>query len=137
MSVERPLVLLVDDEPSIRETLSFMLEMEGFTVAAAEDGMQGLDMAQRLRPPVMLLDAMLPLVDGFSVCRQLKGDLATASTHIIMLTALGQRSDRERALAAGADFYLSKPFDEDELLTLLRRLTAAPGVWGNACDSPS
>ena len=125
MSADRPLVLLVDDEPSIRETLSFMLEMEGFAVAAAEDGRQGLEMAQRLRPPVMLLDAMLPLLDGFSVCRQLKGEPATASTRIIMLTALGQRSDRERALGAGADFYLSKPFDEDELLALLRRLTAA------------
>ena len=124
MSVERPLVLLVDDEPSIRETLSFMLEMEGFAVEAAEDGMQGLEMAQRLRPPVMLLDAMLPRLDGFSVCRQLKAEPATASIRIIMLTALGQRSDRERALGAGADYYLSKPFDEDELLALLRRLTA-------------
>jgi DNA-binding response OmpR family regulator len=128
VSIERPLVLLVDDEPSIRETLSFMLEMEGFAVAVAEDGLQGLELAQRLRPPVMLLDAMLPQLDGFSVCRQLKAEPATASTRIIMLTALGQRSDRERALSAGADFYLSKPFDEDELLVLLRRLTAAPGV---------
>jgi DNA-binding response OmpR family regulator len=124
VNLERPLVLLVDDEPSIRETLSFMLEMEGFSVATAEDGLRGLEMAQRLRPPVMLLDAMLPQLDGFSVCRQLKGEPATASTRIIMLTALGQRSDRERALGAGADFYFSKPFDEDELVTLLRRLTA-------------
>ncbi|HNX51367.1 MAG TPA: response regulator, partial [Thermoanaerobaculaceae bacterium] len=105
-------------------TLSFMLEMEGFAVAEAEDGRQGLEMAQRLRPPVMLLDAMLPLLDGFSVCRQLKGEPTTASTRIIMLTALGQRADRERAMEAGADHYLSKPFDEDELLALLHGLTA-------------
>jgi len=120
-----PLVLLVDDEPNIRETLSFMLEMEGFAVATAEDGRRGLELAQRLRPPVMLLDAMLPELDGFSVCRQLKADEGTAATRVIMLTALGQRTDRERALAAGADFYVSKPFDEDELLALLRRLVAA------------
>ncbi|MGV8039844.1 MAG: response regulator transcription factor [Thermoanaerobaculaceae bacterium] len=120
-----PLVVLVDDEPNIRETLSFMLEMEGFAVATAEDGRQGLALAQRLRPPVMLLDAMLPQLDGFSVCRQLKADDATASTRVIMLTALGQRTDRDRAFAAGADFYVSKPFDEDELLALLHRLTAA------------
>lgn len=124
MSAPPPLVLLVDDEPNIRETLSFMLEMEGFAVAEAEDGRQGLEMAQRLRPPVMLLDAMLPLLDGFSVCRQLKGEPTTASTRIIMLTALGQRTDRERAMEAGADHYLSKPFDEDELLALLHELTA-------------
>lgn len=120
----RPLVLLVDDEPNIRETLSFILEMEGFEVATAEDGRAGLDLARRLCPPVMLLDAMLPQLDGFSVCRQLKADSATAATRVIMLTALGQRTDRERAFAAGADYYLSKPFDEDELLALLRRLVA-------------
>jgi DNA-binding response OmpR family regulator len=118
----RPLVLLVDDEPSIRETLSFILEMEGFEVATAEDGRAGLDLARRLCPPVMLLDAMLPQLDGFSVCRQLKADSATAATRVIMLTALGQRADRERAFAAGADYYVSKPFDEDELLALLHRL---------------
>lgn len=121
----RPLVVLVDDEPNIREALSFMLEMEGFAVATAENGEQGLDLIRRLRPPVVLLDAMLPQLDGFSVCRQLKADAATAATCVIMLTALGQRADRERALAAGADHYISKPFDEDELLALLRRLTAA------------
>lgn len=120
----RPLVLLVDDEPNIRETLGFILEMEGFEVATAEDGRAGLDLARRLTPPVMLLDAMLPHLDGFSVCRQLKADSATAATRVIMLTALGQRADRERALAAGADYYVSKPFDEDELLALLRRLVA-------------
>ena len=124
-SAPQPLVVLVDDEHSIRETLSFILEMEGFAVATAEDGRRGLELAQRLRPPVMLLDAMLPQLDGLSVCRQLKADDATASTRIIMLTALGQRTDRDRAFAAGADYYLSKPFDEDELLALLHRLTVA------------
>lgn len=124
-SAAPPLVVLVDDEPSIRETLSFMLEMEGFAVATAEDGRQGLELVRRLRPPVVLLDAMLPQLDGFSVCRALKSDDATASTRVIMLTALGQRADRERALAAGADYYVAKPFDEDELLALLRRLIAA------------
>ena len=118
------LVLIVDDEPSIRETVGFILEMEGFEVATAEDGEQGLEAIRRLRPPVVLLDAMMPRRDGYDVCRTVKSDPELAATHIIMLTAMGQQRDRERALAAGADHFVTKPFDEAELLLLLRRLTA-------------
>ncbi len=118
-----PLVLLVDDEPNIRETVSFILEMEGYRVATAEDGNEALEKARRLRPPVMLLDAMLPRRDGFDVCRTIKADPELSAIKVVMLTALGQKSDRERALEAGADFYVTKPFEEDELLALLGRLT--------------
>ncbi|MBI4915998.1 MAG: response regulator [Acidobacteria bacterium] len=120
----RPLVLVADDEPSIRETVSFILEMEGFAVAGAEDGEQALAEIRRLRPPVVLLDGMMPLRDGFDVCREVKADPELAAVKIVMLTALGQKTDREKAVAAGADVYITKPFDEDELLALLRRLTA-------------
>lgn len=118
-----PLILVVDDEPNLRETISFILEMEGFAVATAEDGDQALAEIRRLRPPVVLLDGMMPRRDGFDVCRQVRADPELAQVKIIMLTALGQRTDREKALAAGADFYVTKPFDEEELLALLRRLT--------------
>ncbi len=121
---EAPIVI-VDDEASLRATISFMLEMEGFTVAVAEDGESGLDMVRRLRPPVVLLDAMMPRLDGFEVCRRIKSEGGTDGTVVVMLTALGQRSDRERAVAAGADHFITKPFDEDELLALLR------GILGN------
>jgi CheY-like chemotaxis protein len=120
-----PLVLVVDDEPSIRETIGFILEMEGFRVATAEDGERGLEAIRRLRPPVVLLDAMMPKRDGYDVCRTVKDDPELAAVHVVMLTAMGQKRDRERGLAAGADHFVSKPFDEAELLSLLRRLTAA------------
>ncbi len=118
-----PLVLLVDDEPNIRETVSFILEMEGYRVATAGDGEAALARARELRPPVVLLDAMLPKRDGFDVCRAIKADPELAAVRIVMLTALSQRVEHERAIKAGADYYLTKPFDEEELLALLRRLT--------------
>jgi DNA-binding response OmpR family regulator len=118
-----PLVLVVDDEPSIRETIGFILEMEGFAVATAEDGEQGLEAIRRLRPPVVLLDAMMPKRDGYDVCRTVKNDPELAAVHVVMLTAMGQKRDRERGLVAGADHFVTKPFDEAELLSLLRRLT--------------
>ena len=118
------LVLIVDDEPNIRETISFILEMEGFAVATADDGEQGLEAVRRLRPPVVLLDAMMPKRDGYDVCRSIKSDPELAATHVVMLTAMGQKRDRDRAHDAGADDFVTKPFDEAELLALLRRLTA-------------
>jgi CheY-like chemotaxis protein len=121
--VAEPLILLVDDEPSFRETVSFILEMEGYRVVTAENGEEALDQIRRLQPPVVLLDAMMPRRDGFDVCRTVKSDPKLAQTKIVMLTALGQKADQERAMAAGADFYVTKPFDEEDLLTLLGRLT--------------
>ena len=118
-----PLILLVDDEPSIRETVSFILEMEGYRVVTAENGDEALEQIRRLQPPVVLLDAMMPRRDGFDVCRTVKSDPELAATKIVMLTALGQKADQERAMAAGADFYVTKPFDEEDLLALLGRLT--------------
>jgi DNA-binding response OmpR family regulator len=120
----RPLIVLVDDEPNIRATISFILEMEGFRVETAVDGEEGLEKIRALKPPVVLLDAMMPRRDGFDVCRTVKGDPALASVKVIMLTAMGQAADQEKGRAAGADFYITKPFDEEELLALLRRLTA-------------
>lgn len=119
-----PHVLLVDDEPSIRETISFILEMEGFRVTTAEDGEQALARVRAEHPAVVLLDGMMPKIDGFEVCRIIKATPELRATRVIMLTALGQRSDRERGVAAGADYFLTKPFDEEDLLALLRRLTA-------------
>jgi two-component system, OmpR family, alkaline phosphatase synthesis response regulator PhoP len=121
--VAEPLVLLVDDEPNIRETVSFILEMEGFRVETAGDGEDGLAKIRDLRPPVVLLDAMMPKRDGFDVCRTVKADPGLAGVTVVMLTALGQQADRDKGRAAGADFYVTKPFDEEELLALLRRLT--------------
>jgi len=122
--VAEPLILLVDDEPNIRETVSFILEMEGFRVVTASDGEEAITQVRRLQPPVVLLDAMLPRRDGFEVCQTIKTDPALAGTKVVMLTALGQKTDQERAMAAGADYYVTKPFDEEELLALLAKLTS-------------
>jgi CheY-like chemotaxis protein len=113
------LVLLVDDEPNIRETISFILEMEGYEVKTAVNGRDGLARIRELRPRVVLLDAMMPEMDGFEVCRMVRADAELASTTIIMLTAMGQKVDRERAEAVGVDHYLTKPFDDEEVLGLL------------------
>lgn len=118
-----PLILLVDDEPSIRETVSFILEMEGYRVVTAANGDEAIEQIRRLQPPVVLLDAMMPRRDGFDVCRTVKMDPQLAATKIVMLTALGQKTDQEKAMVAGADFYVTKPFDEEELLALLGKLT--------------
>ena len=118
-----PLILLVDDEPSIRETVSFILEMEGYRVVTAANGDEAIEQIRRLQPPVVLLDAMMPRRDGFDVCRTVKMDPQLAATKIVMLTALGQKTDQEKAMVAGADFYVTKPFDEEDLLALLGRLT--------------
>jgi DNA-binding response OmpR family regulator len=123
MQLGKALILLVDDEPNIRETVSFILEMEGFSVATAKDGEEGIEKIRALRPAVVLLDAMMPKRDGFEVCRTVRADPELAAVRIVMLTALGQKTDQEKGLAAGADFFVTKPFDEDELLALLRRLT--------------
>lgn len=113
-------VLVVDDEPAIRETLSFMLEMEGFEVAQASDGVQALQQVRNFRPQVVLLDVMIPKLDGYRVCAAIKADPALTGVKVVILTAMGQVADRERAFAAGADAYLAKPFDEEVLLSLLR-----------------
>ena len=113
------LVLLVDDEPNIRETISFILEMEGYEVRTAVNGRDGLAKIRELRPRVVLLDAMMPEMDGFEVCRTVRDDPELGSTTIVMLTAMGQKVDRDRAEAVGVDHYLTKPFDDEEVLGLL------------------
>ncbi len=115
---------MVDDEPAIRETLSFILEMEGFTVDVAVDGEQALAKVRETHPRVVLLDVMMPKKDGYRVCEAIKDDPQTAATKVVILTAMGQAADRARAVALGADAYISKPFDEDSLIVLLRKLMA-------------
>ncbi len=123
MSGER-LVLVVDDEPNIRETVGFILEMEGYEVEKAVNGREGLEKIRSLRPRAVLLDAMMPEMDGFEVCRRVKADPELSGTTIVMLTAMGQESDRQAALEAGADHFLTKPFDDEEVLRILA------GVYG-------
>lgn len=116
----RDCVVLVDDEPNIRETIAFILDAEGVEVATAGDGLEGLAAVRRLRPKVVLLDVMMPHMDGYEVCRAIRQDPDLLGTYVIVLTAKGHRTDEARALEEGADKYLSKPFDDEVVLTLIR-----------------
>ena len=123
-----PTVLIVDDEQHIRllieQTLE-ELEDEGVELITARDGEEALDAVANQHPDLVFLDLMMPKRDGLDVCRTIKGDPATAGTIVMLLTARGQAFDREQGLAAGADDYLTKPFDPDDLL---RRARAALGL---------
>ncbi len=113
-------ILIVDDEPSARDTLEAFLMPEGYTLSFATNGAQALDMAAQLTPDLILLDVMMPDLDGFEVCRRLRADPALAAIHIVMITALDDRDSRLRGLEAGADDFLSKPFDGAELQVRVR-----------------
>ncbi|MFI5614399.1 response regulator transcription factor [Amycolatopsis sp. NPDC051903] len=116
----QPRVLLADDDRAIRESLLRALELEGYEVTEVTDGVAALAVARRDRFDVLILDVMMPGVDGLGVCRVLRAD--GDPTPILMLTARVEPPDRVAGLDAGADDYLVKPFDLDELLARLRAL---------------
>ena len=127
-------ILIVEDEANIRQLVRYNLEKEGFQVMEAADGLQGLRTAQKEKPDLVLLDLMLPGMDGLEVCRTLKGAPATSALPIIMLTAKAEEVDKIIGLELGADDYMTKPFSPRELTArikaVLRRSqkeTALPG----------
>ena len=113
-------ILLADDDRAIRESLERALELEGYTVIPVSDGIEALAAARSAQPDVIVLDVMMPGVDGLGVCRALRS--IGMRTPILMLTARVEVTDRVAGLDAGADDYLAKPFDLDELLARLRAL---------------
>jgi two-component system response regulator MprA len=128
-------VLVADDDRAIRASLVRALELEGYTVVAVPDGAAALDAARTEPPDVLVLDVMMPGVDGLTVCRVLRAE--RDRTPILMLTARTETSDRVAGLDAGADDYLPKPFELDELLARLRALLrrANPSVEGETADN--
>ncbi len=108
-----PTILLIEDDENIAEPLAYALQKEGLRVVTADNGALGLDLARRERPNLGLLDVMLPDLDGFSICRILRGE---TDVPILMLTARGQEMDRVMGLELGADDYIVKPFNYRELL---------------------
>ena len=113
-------VLVVDDEPLITEMLSVGLGYEGFEVHVAATGPEALEQAERVRPDAVVLDLMLPGLDGLEVCRRLRSDASTAGVPIIMLTAKSDEVDRVVGLEVGADDYVAKPFSPKELVARVR-----------------
>ncbi len=110
-------VLVVEDEENLLEALRYNLEREGYQVHTATDGGEGLDLARRLKPSVVLLDIMLPTLDGFEICRILRRE---SEVPILMLTAKGEEVDRVVGLELGADDYITKPFSIRELVARVR-----------------
>jgi CheY-like chemotaxis protein len=122
--VAMPTVLIVDDEQHIRlliEQALEELEDDGVELMTAPDGEVALDVVRNHFPQLVFLDVTMPKVNGFDACRTIKQDLGLTGTYVVMLTAKGQAYDRQRGLEAGADEYLTKPFDPDELVTVARR----------------
>jgi signal transduction histidine kinase len=116
-------VLIVDDEPTARETLIAILEREGYDLLQAKDGIQALEMLKQFQPDLILLDVMMPAMDGFEVCRRIRATPSLAEVPIILLTALDDRDSLLRGLESGADDFLSKPPDHRELLARVRTIT--------------
>ena len=115
-----PLILVVDDEPSITHLVQSYLEKDGFTVATAADGLNALELAARLQPRLVVLDVMLPGLDGLEVCRRLRQSIP--DTYILMLTARSDDIDKIIGLEVGADDYLTKPFNPRELVARVRAI---------------
>jgi DNA-binding response OmpR family regulator len=110
-------ILIVEDEPALRDTLSYNLKKDGFSVEAVGDGRSALESARRLKPDLIVLDLMLPEIDGFEVCRILRREMITP---ILMLTARDDEIDRVVGLEVGADDYLTKPFSMRELVARVK-----------------
>jgi len=109
-------ILVVDDEADLVETVRFPLEMEGFNVLVSYNGEDALNQARKEKPDLILLDLMLPKLDGYKVCRLLKFDEKYKHIPILMLTAKTQEKDKILGKETGADEYITKPFDIDELM---------------------
>lgn len=118
----KPRILVIDDDPAISELVAINLEMAGYDVTQAPDGIKGQALAVQLLPDLIMLDLMLPKVDGFTVCQRLRRDERTSNIPILMLTALSQTQDKVEGLNAGADDYLTKPFELEEMLARVRAL---------------
>jgi two-component system alkaline phosphatase synthesis response regulator PhoP len=113
-------ILVVDDEADLVETLRFPLEMEGFDVLVSYNGEDALNKARKENPDLILLDLMLPKLDGYKVCRLLKFDERYKHIPILMLTAKTQQKDRLLGQETGADEYITKPFEIDELMKKIK-----------------
>lgn len=119
-------VLIVEDEESILLSLEFLLGKEGYAVTTARDGAEALRLLEQQSPDLVLLDVMLPLIDGFELCATIRTMPALARTRIMLVTARGRETEVARGLALGADAYLTKPFSTRELMDKVRALLAAP-----------
>ena len=124
-----PSILIVDDEPHIRlllEQTMEELEDEGVELLTAGNGIDAMNIIQEKRPELIFVDVMMPGMSGFEVCNKVKNELGMKGLYMIMLTAKGQEADREQGMKCGADIYMTKPFNPDEVLKKAREVLGLP-----------
>lgn len=133
---KRPTILIVDDEPNILLSLQFLMKKAGYDVRTAKDGEQALAEIASAKPNLVLLDVMMPKLDGFTVCQRIRANPDWQDVRVIMLTARGRDIEREKGLAIGADDYITKPFSTKDAVDRVTALigpasdAAAPSVDG-------
>jgi len=115
-------VLIVDDEQNIAISVEYLMRREGYDVSIARDGEEGLSMIRSTKPDLVLLDVMMPKMDGFQVCSAVRSDANLAAVRIIMLTAKGREAEVEKGLSLGADAYIPKPFSTSDLVSRVNAL---------------
>jgi DNA-binding response OmpR family regulator len=120
-------ILLIEDEQDMAVMVGIRLESAGYYVCMVADGKAGLEAARQDMPDLIVLDLMLPGIDGYEICSALKNDEKYSKIPIVILTAMAQKQDIERGLASGADAYMVKPFDPQELLAKVAELIEAQG----------
>lgn len=118
-------VLIVDDEPNIVLSLEFLMEQSGYAVAVARDGEEALAQIASVRPDLVLLDIMLPKMNGYEVCQKIRANPDWAGVRVLMLSAKGREVEVSKGLALGADGYVTKPFSTRDLIDQVQRLLGA------------
>ena len=124
-------ILVVEDDPSAQRLISYTLEREGYQVIIASNGMEGLKKARGEEPELLVLDVMLPGLDGFELCHRLRGDPQTAALPILMLSAKAQETDISTGMRVGADDYLTKPADPSEIVRRVAKLLSKKDAADN------
>jgi DNA-binding response OmpR family regulator len=122
---KRNSVLIVDDEPNILLSLKFLMSKAGYEVRTATDGEEGFAEVLRAPPDLVLLDVMMPKLDGFSVCQAIRQNPDLKDVRVIMLTARGRDAEREKGLALGADDYITKPFSTQDAIARVKAVLEA------------
>jgi DNA-binding response OmpR family regulator len=120
-----PRILIVDDEPNIVLALELLMKREGYEIRTVGDGEKAVELAGTFRPDLILLDVMMPRMDGYEVCQHIRSDPSLKGISILMLTAKGREVEREKGLALGADLYITKPFSTREVVRKVKELLAS------------
>lgn len=117
-----PRILIVDDEPNIVLALELLMKKEGFEVLTVDDGQKAFEAVSKFQPDLIILDIMMPKMDGYEVCQRIRADALLKDVLIIMLTAKGREVEKEKGLALGADYYVTKPFSTREFMMKVKEV---------------